>query len=98
MLMAGGLALFAAAVCLGYGLAALRLAERLRPGLSSGVTVGDVGLLGYAAAGVLATLLNVVVPLSAVPAGLPPTSGSWPSSPRSAWPSGSSPPRWCGTA
>lgn len=70
MLMAGGLTLLAAVICLGYGLAALRLAERLRPGLSAGVTVGDVGILGYAAASVLATLLNVAVPLSAVPAGL----------------------------
>ncbi len=70
MLMSGGLTLLAAAICLGYGLVALRLAERLRPGLSAGVTVGDVGILGYAAASVLATLLNVVVPLSAVPAGL----------------------------
>ncbi|MEO3473525.1 hypothetical protein AAFN86_16785 [Roseomonas sp. CAU 1739] len=68
MLMFGGLVLLAAMACLGYGLAALRLAERLRPGLGRAVTVGDLGLLGYAVLGLLATMLHVFVPLGGVPA------------------------------
>lgn len=69
MVMSGGLTLLAAIVCLGYGVMALRLAERLRPGMSAGITVGDVGVLGYAVLGVLATLLNVVLPLGSMAAG-----------------------------
>ncbi len=63
MLVAGVMVLFAALVCLGYGAVVLRVAERFRPGLGAGVTLGDAGLLGFAALGVMATLLNVAFPL-----------------------------------
>lgn len=69
MLMAGALVLFAALVCLGFGLFALRLLERLRPGLSRGVTIGDLGILGYAVLGIIATVANVFMPLAGVVAG-----------------------------
>lgn len=68
MLMFGGLVLIAAMACLGYGLLALRLAEQLNPGVGRGVTVGDLGLLGYAVLGLLATILHVFVPLGGIPA------------------------------
>ena len=68
MLMFGGLVLLAAMACMGYGLLALRLAERLNPGVGRAVTVGDLGLLGYAVLGLLATILHVFVPLGGVPA------------------------------
>ncbi|WP_137127086.1 LIC_10190 family membrane protein [Roseomonas sp. HF4] len=64
MLLSGALVILAAAICLGYGLLCVRMAERVRPGLSRAVTVGDVGLLGYVALGLLATVLNLFVPLS----------------------------------
>ncbi len=71
MLAWAALVLAAAGVCLGYGLLVLRLAERLSPRLSSAVTIGDLGLLGYAGLGVLATVLNVFVPLSGLAVALP---------------------------
>ena len=63
MLLAGALVLSAALVCLGYGLLLLRAAQWLRPGLAAGVTLGDAGLLGFGVLGVVATLLNVLLPL-----------------------------------
>jgi hypothetical protein len=68
MLMAGAAVLLAALACLGYGLVALRLAERLNPGVARGITVGDLGILGYAVLGLLATIGHVFVPLGGVPA------------------------------
>lgn len=68
MLIAGGLVLLAALACLGLGLGVLRLAERANPGIGDGVTVGDLGILGYATLGLLATVLHVVMPLGGVPA------------------------------
>ncbi len=68
--MSGGLVLLAAMTCLGYGLLALRLAERLSPGMGRGITVGDLGILGFAALGLIATIAHTFVPLGGVPAAL----------------------------
>lgn len=68
MLMAGAAVLLDALACLGYGLLALRLAEGLNPGVARGVTVGDLGILGYAVLGWLATIGHAFMPLGGVPA------------------------------
>lgn len=68
MLMAGVVVLLGAMTCLGYGLLALRLAERLNPGVARGVTVGDLGILGYVVLGLVATMGHVFVPLGGLPA------------------------------
>lgn len=70
MLMAGAVVLLGALACLGYGLLALRLGEALNPGVSRGVTVGDLGILGYAVLGLLATIGHVFVPLGGLPAAM----------------------------
>jgi hypothetical protein len=70
MLISGGLVLLASLVCLGYGLLALRLGEALLPGLGRGITIGDLGILGYAMLGLTATIVHVAAPLGGVTAAL----------------------------
>ena len=71
MLLSGALVVFAALVCMGYGVLVLHMAERVRPGVGTAVTVGDLGILGYVALSLLAAVLHLFIPLSGLAAVLP---------------------------